>query len=150
MLRSYHSGGSKVKLKFFGKLPMRDTRGGFRMTEVWINVYEKEDGSLKPDHWVHATRAEADQNVIEGRVACIRIPLERRFDSPPIPQEVGALIGKRVSYQFRNTSLEKEGIIMGDYRLDPRNLAQRYYLFLSDCDGQLRHISIGEIKSILT
>jgi hypothetical protein len=120
------------------------------MTEVWINVYEKEDASLISGLSTYATRAEADLYSMECRVGCVKVSLDRRFDATPIPQEVGALIGKRVSYQFRNTSLEKEGIIMGDYRLDPRNLAQRYYLFLSDCDGQLRHISIGEIKSILT
>jgi hypothetical protein len=120
------------------------------MTEVWLNVYEKEDASLKSSLLVYATRAEADKYVIEGRVGCVRVSLDRRFDAPAIPQEVGALIGKRVGYQCIHTALEEIGIILGDYRLDPGHFDRPNCILLSDCKGTLRTVPLETIKRLIT
>jgi hypothetical protein len=121
------------------------------MTEVWINVYEKEDGSLKGGVCDHETRAQADKEAAEGRVGCIKVSLECRFDNPPIPQEVGALIGKRVvySWKFCDGTFELDGIVIGDYRINPEYHGPLDCIIVAECAGSIRRVTIGQIIKVL-
>jgi hypothetical protein len=66
--------------------------------EVWVNVYRNVDGSLATGHIMHPSHAKAE---MEGALSSYRVGLNRmvlraEYDKAPVPQEIGALVGKRI------------------------------------------------------
>jgi hypothetical protein len=68
-----------------------------KTVEVWFNVFRDDDGNLGTS-CMHLSRAKAEKAAVLSlyRVGLNRVLLRAEFDKEPIPQEPGALVGKKV------------------------------------------------------
>ena len=47
---------------------------------VWINVYKEDDGVLKSRQMTYPSKDSADKMAVSGRVGCMKVTLEERWD----------------------------------------------------------------------
>jgi hypothetical protein len=114
--------------------------------EVWFNIYSNADGSLATGCMMHPSRAEAER---EGALSSYRVGLNRmvlraEYDKEPVPQEPGALVGRRVR---RNSG--EIALVLFDIRGTVAT-EQRWPLVCWDVAvGQTIHLALLEIKELL-